>query len=309
MSEHNGVSNQDGILVTKILQVQNKRYYFDVKEHEYGRFLKLAETAQNGRKSRLVFPMYLVPEVENCMKKFREKLASMPEFEDNRQAGGDRNESSEAATEIMSDLVERGRRRYYFNLKENSRGRYLRVKALGDIPQNSRQNRRFRRRSRESGDGNVPRAIILPAVGIDAFHDQLAGLWKEFPVNVETDKVALSDKNADNEEDNGLPKSARLTSREFRKVLFLDAGENSRGVYCRVTEQQSSFRDSITIPREHFAKVGEWFLNAATQCPEKVDEVELATKVEKLAIDENLQNPEKIENAGSRRRAQASESD
>ena len=44
-------NNEDsGILATKILQVAQKRYYLDVKENAYGRFLKIAETAQNGRK-------------------------------------------------------------------------------------------------------------------------------------------------------------------------------------------------------------------------------------------------------------------
>lgn len=73
-------SDKAGILSTEILNVQNKRYYFDVKEHEYGRFLKLAETAQSGRKSRLVIPMYLVPEVEKVLIDFEQQLEQLPEF-------------------------------------------------------------------------------------------------------------------------------------------------------------------------------------------------------------------------------------
>merc|ERR1712066_222100 len=79
---NNNNSHSSGILATEVLNVQNKRYYFDVKEHEYGRFLKLAETAQSGRKSRLVIPMYLVPEVEQVLIDFDEELKKMPEFQE-----------------------------------------------------------------------------------------------------------------------------------------------------------------------------------------------------------------------------------
>ena len=45
-----GNNDDSGILATKILQIAQKRYYLDVKENTYGCFLKIAETAQNGRK-------------------------------------------------------------------------------------------------------------------------------------------------------------------------------------------------------------------------------------------------------------------
>lgn len=306
---NNNNSHSSGILATEVLNVQNKRYYFDVKEHEYGRFLKLAETAQSGRKSRLVIPMYLVPEVEQVLIDFDEELKRMPEFQEKQRVkhqengGGDgahvmveksdsdeggkrnnrnrrskrggkgRHESTEAAIDIKDSLVEKGRRKYYFNLKENTRGRYLRLKAIGDIPSttrrrgfNTRNGRNGKNGGRNSSGGNdVPRAIILPAQGLSEFRDIVSKLLKEFKVDAENDQVALADKNIElnGTANDKLPASQRFSSRSFRKVIFLDAGENSRGFFARMTELQSSYRESVTVPSRHFKEIGEWFLEAA----------------------------------------------
>jgi len=331
-------SDKAGILSTEILNVQNKRYYFDVKEHEYGRFLKLAETAQSGRKSRLVIPMYLVPEVEKVLIEFEQQLEQLPEFNpknliqnlkqengggdgphvelkrdsdvsddqqdgnkkfNNRrmQRGGGRRggrgrndrrggaEDTEAAVDIKDAIVEKGRRRYYFNLKENNRGRYLRLKAIGDIPssmaggrrggrrggfngrnQNGRNNDRNNDRNHSGGNNfEAPRAIILPASGVAEFRQIVSKLLKEYKVDEEHDQVALADKNIElnGTANDKLPASQRFSSKSFRKVIFLDAGENSRGFFARMTELQSSYRESVTVPSRHFKEIGEWFLHAA----------------------------------------------
>lgn len=319
MANENGKeSNKAGILCTEILNVQNKRYYFDVKEHEYGRFLKLAETAQSGRKSRLVIPMYLVPEVEKVLTAFEQELISLPDFVKNapnspphpsaqkeengsgdapvaneKENSGEVSEESggkqqhrrqrrrgvkgakragdietEAAVDLKDDLIERGRRRYYFNLKENNRGRYLRLKAIGDIPSAmAGRGRRggYNNRNGRKNSGDAPRAIILPGSGLVEFREILTKLIKEYSLDAETDQVAQADKNIEinGTANDNLPASQRFSSKSFRKVIFLDAGENSRGYFARMTELQSSYRECVTIPSRHFKAMGEWFLEAA----------------------------------------------
>lgn len=304
-------ASRDGIICTKILQVQNKRYYFDVKEHDYGRFLKLAETAQSGRKSRLVIPMYVVPEIERVVAAFAKKLEELPNFEKRDMGGmGDHtgdNSKTEPAVEYLSDLIERGRRRYYFNLKENTRGRYLRLKAIGDIPQNlpgrSRRGSRVVSNGRPIGRGRrntsteedrQPRAIILPAVGVEPFREILAKLWKEYSVNVDDDQVALADKNIESKgtANEKLPQSGRFASQQFRKVIFVDGGENSRGTFARVTEQQNSYRESITVPSVHFQAMGEWFLKAAELLTE---EEKLNNRMNHLSVEGSFEDGQHID--------------
>lgn len=294
-SEDQKVNNQSGILLTKVLNIQNKRYYFDCKEHDHGRFLKLAETAQSGRKSRLVIPMYIVPEVEKIMADMNAHLEGLSEFVrkgndeanhsddsgrrhqgggDGRRRGGRRHErpETEAAADLKADKIVYGRRHYYFNLKENTRGRYLRLKAIGDIPStvgNRRRGGPRGMRGRNMNNDQQARAVIIPAAGINDFRAELTAIVKQFAVDPATDRVALADKNiaqtgAANDK---LPASQRFSSKSFRKVLFIDAGENSRGTYARLTECQGHNRDAVTIPSRHFKQLGEWFMQAAEECP------------------------------------------
>lgn len=57
-------------MATRVLQIQAKRFYVDVKENRRGRFIKLAEVAAGRRKNRILLPMSIVAE-------FRDKLAEL----------------------------------------------------------------------------------------------------------------------------------------------------------------------------------------------------------------------------------------
>lgn len=186
---------------------------------------------------------------------------------------------SVAAIEYFGEIIERGKRRYYFNLKENTRGRYLRIKATGDIPKT------FPGVRKRLNVGEVSRAIVLPVIGIDSFQQKLQELNASHGVDAATDKVALADQViAENgRESDRLLKSMRITSKKFKKVVFIDAGKNGRGSFARITEQVRSNRESTTIPAANFKEVGEWFLKAAELIPE---EEKLEIQMEKLKIEE-----------------------
>merc|ERR1712127_150422 len=130
----------------------------------------------------------------------------------------------------------RGQRRYFLDLKENVRGRYLRVRAPGqtnDMPQ---------------------QVIVVPASGMIEFRDTLTGLIENFGV----------DEEGANEEEANLPESATIGSRRS-KVFYMDVGKNPRGAYVRMTEQSANYRQSITVPDRHFRAIGEWYIAAAEQ--------------------------------------------
>jgi hypothetical protein len=170
-----------------------------------------------------------------------------------------------AATEHHHEIVESGKRRYYFNLKENNRGRYLRVKAIGDIPQTFPGNRR------KVKPTDAVRAIILPAVGIERFRDMIRKLNSNHGVDKTTDKAAIIDAEITEKgrESDRLVPSKRFICKEFKKVLYIDSGTNSRGTFCRITEQQRSHRETITIPSEFLTDFAKWLLEANEKLPEE----------------------------------------
>lgn len=101
-------------------------------------------------------------------------------------------------------------RRYYLDLKENSRGRFLRVSQV------------------ISRDG--PRSqIAIPAQGMIEFRDSLTDLLEEF---------GADDGNRDEDKSSGfkgeLPEGRHI--RIDNKKFYFDVGQNNLGVYMRISE-------------------------------------------------------------------------
>ena len=67
-------------LDTRVVQIQAKRFYVDVKENRRGRFIKLAEVSTGHRKSRIIVPMSIAPEFRDRLTEFNEKNNQIGEF-------------------------------------------------------------------------------------------------------------------------------------------------------------------------------------------------------------------------------------
>jgi len=225
-------------LESKTVLIQNKRFYLDVKENQRGKFLKIAEVTPGGHKNRVTMGLEVLPEFRDHMSDFIDYYACLGPRKDDEGAAGD-GEDYKNMKPLKSAKMMRGQRRYFLDLKENSRGRYLRVRAPGqnysDIPQQQ---------------------IVLPASGMIEFRDTLTGLIDQFDISSYVPEK-------DNRTDVDLPDSAAIGNRRT-KMFYMDVDKNARGIYVRMTEQSQNYRASITVPEEQFRAIGEWFLNAAS---------------------------------------------
>ncbi|EJW83656.1 transcriptional activator protein Pur-alpha [Wuchereria bancrofti] len=209
-------------LASKMLQVQSKRFYVDVKQNNRGRFIKLAEVSSRkldqqvglgGRKSRLILSM-------NAAVAFRDHLDKFVKFFDGL-ASGDEPIVSENG-QLKSEIIVHESRRYYLSLKENQRGRYLRVSQ------------------RVSRSSSGPRLqIALPAPGMTQLRDALNELIDKYAEGY----LNESDTNVELPE----PKHVRA---ENNKIFYFDVGHNERGTFVRISEvkQISGSRSSIAVP-------------------------------------------------------------
>lgn len=231
MADNNN-RNDPQELESKTILIQNKRFYLDVKENNRGRFLKIAEVTPGGHKNRVTMAMHILPEFRDLLSDFIDHYASLGPS--TVEADQDAGEDVANRRPLKTARIMRGQRRYFLDLKENVRGRYLRVRAPGqtnDMPQ---------------------QVIVVPASGMIEFRDTLTGLIENYGV----------DEEEVNEEEENLPQSATIGSRRS-KVFYMDVGKNPRGTYVRMTEQSANYRQSITVPDRHFRAIGEWYLNAA----------------------------------------------
>lgn len=137
-----------------MLQIQSKRFYLDVKQNRRGRFIKVAEVrlccssdlslclcvlknrelfikesflfpwlqiGADGRRSQIFLALSTAAEFRDHLSTFSEYYSSLgPPNPENVPEDG----------KLKSEMMIKDNRRYYLDLKENSRGRFLRVSSL-----------------------------------------------------------------------------------------------------------------------------------------------------------------------------------
>ncbi|XP_050678424.1 transcriptional activator protein Pur-alpha isoform X2 [Leptidea sinapis] len=202
-----GQQSQEQELATKMLQIQSKRFYLDVKQNRRGRFIKVAEIGADGRRSQIFLAMSTAAEFRDHLSCFSDYYSSLgPPNPDNVPDDG----------KLKSEMMLKDNRRYYLDLKENSRGRFLRV-------------------SQTITRGGPRSQIALPAQGMIEFRDALTDLLDDFGID-------------DGGYKGDLPEGRHL--RVDNKNFYFDVGQNNRGVYLKVSEVKSNFRTAITVPEK-----------------------------------------------------------
>jgi transcriptional activator protein Pur-alpha len=224
-------------LATRQVQIQSKRFYIDVKENKRGRFIKLAEVGVGGRKSRIIMSFPVADEFKTRLGEFSEIHSNMG------PSHGTETNNRENDGLLKSETINKDRKRYYLDLKENQRGRFLRVSMVMS---------------------RGPRAqIAIPAQGLIQFKDQLVELL---------DQYATAETAASNENDKTQPldTSESKSLKGENKTFYFDSGSNNRGSFLRITEVRQRYRRSITVPDKLF----EQFKNMIGEFSDKMKEGE-----------------------------------
>jgi len=219
-------------LASKMVYIQNKRFYLDVKQNLRGKFIKIAEVTPGGNKNRLTLSMSIAHEFRNVLGDFIEHYATLGPTNPDAPA-------EDRRASLKTERITRENKRYFLDLKENQRGRFLRV----------RQQQAFNMFHQDGRPINPPQ-IALPAQGMVEFRDALTGLIDEF--------------GQDAADQPDLPPSHVIGSRRS-KQFFMDVGQNQRGVFLRVTEQTRYYRSAITIPERFWDEFIEYFKSTSEQ--------------------------------------------
>lgn len=220
-------------LATKMLQIQSKRFYLDVKQNRRGRFIKVAEIGADGRRSQIFLALSTAAEFRDHLSTFSDFYASLgPPNPENVPEDG----------KLKSEMMIKDNRRYYLDLKENSRGRFLRV-------------------SQTITRGGPRSQIAIPAQGMIEFRDALTDLLEEFG----TDDGGFKGE---------LPEGRHM--RVENKNFYFDIGQNNRGIYMRISEVKTNFRTAITVPEKSWARFRDIFADYCEKMKEGGEKVSVA---------------------------------
>ncbi|XP_007238207.2 purine-rich element binding protein Ba [Astyanax mexicanus] len=248
-------------LASKRLDIQNKRFYLDVKQNSKGRFIKIAEVGAGGSKSRLTLSMSVAAEFRDYLGDFIEHYAQLGPSTAEQIAQSSGGEDGGPRRALKSEFLVRENRKYYLDLKENQRGRFLRIR------QTVNRGPGFG----VGGGGGVPgggvqsgQTIALPAQGLIEFRDALAKLIDDY--GGEDDELVGGGGCGGGGGYGELPEGTSITVDSKR--FFFDVGSNKYGVFLRVSEVKPSYRNSITIPFKAWSKFGGAFCRYAEEMKE-----------------------------------------
>ncbi|KFV63886.1 Purine-rich element-binding protein gamma, partial [Dryobates pubescens] len=238
-------------LASKRVDIQKKRFYLDVKQSSRGRFLKIAEVwigrgrQDNIRKSKLTLSLSVAAELKDCLGDFIEHYAHLGlksghghrhEHSGRSPGGGSRSRRPRPPC--------RDNRKYYLDLKENQRGRFLRI-----------------RQTMSRGPGMMgyfghslgqEQTIVLPAQGMIEFRDALVQLIEEYG------EGDIEDRRGAGDEPPELPEGTSF--RVDNKRFYFDVGSNRYGIFLKVSEVRPPYRNTITVPYKAWTRFGENFI-------------------------------------------------
>ncbi|XP_065261684.1 purine-rich element-binding protein gamma [Emys orbicularis] len=259
-------------LASKRVDIQKKRFYLDVKQSSRGRFLKIAEVwigrgrQENIRKSKLTLSLSVAAELKDYLGDFIEHYAhlglkgsqshrhehSNGKDQDLRRRQQHHLPSPPASVEseehphsvLKTEYIERDNRKYYLDLKENQRGRFLRIRQtmirgpgmIGYFGHNLGQEQ----------------TIVLPAQGMIEFRDALVQLIEEYG------EGDIEERRGGGDEPLELPEGTSF--RVDNKRFYFDVGSNRYGIFLKVSEVRPPYRNTITVPYKAWTRFGENFI-------------------------------------------------
>nr|XP_033771765.1 purine-rich element-binding protein gamma [Geotrypetes seraphini]XP_033771774.1 purine-rich element-binding protein gamma [Geotrypetes seraphini]XP_033771782.1 purine-rich element-binding protein gamma [Geotrypetes seraphini]XP_033771790.1 purine-rich element-binding protein gamma [Geotrypetes seraphini] len=264
-------------LASKRVDIQRKRFYLDVKQSARGRFLKIAEVwlgrgrQDSGvRKSKLTLSLAVAAQLRDRLGDFIEHYARLGLRGAGSSSGQEANRRLQrpprqppsppgsAASEepgpsvLKTESIERENRKYYLDLKENQRGRFLRI-----------------RQTVSRGPGLMgyfghglgqEQTIVLPAQGMIEFRDALVQLIEDYGEgDMEERRAGVAGGGASiGEEPPELPEGSSF--RVDNKRFYFDVGSNRYGVFLKVSEVRPPYRNTITVPYKVWTRFGDNFL-------------------------------------------------
>uniref|UniRef100_A0A674MER6 Purine rich element binding protein G n=1 Tax=Takifugu rubripes TaxID=31033 RepID=A0A674MER6_TAKRU len=224
-------------LASKRVDIQKKRFYLDVKQSVRGRFLKIAEVwigrgrYDSIRKSKLTLSMSMAPALRYCLGDFIDYYPRTMLSPTCSAASDDHSHRV-----LKSEFIERDNRKYFLDLKENQRGRFLRIRQTVNKGHGTMG---------YYGQG-IEQTIVLPAQGLIEFRDALSQLIEDYAV-------------ARNHDDHpALPEAASF--RVDNKRFYFDVGSNRYGIFLKISEVRQPYRNTITVPLKAWARFGENFI-------------------------------------------------
>ncbi len=215
-------------LASRMIQMEMKRYYVDVLRTRSGKIvLRIVEADIDGHKERMTFNLCAAAVLCDHLTDFSNCYARLYPVDPEHLAEGGY---------LRCKTMDAGKRRYYLDLKENGKGRFLRISQRID-----KQQRTY---------------IFIPAQGLIEFRNVLLEMLDEFG------------RGAKPEGQQELPADQSIRGKD--EMIHFNARSNRRGVFLRLTEvrHDDQYCASIAIPEKFWPECRDMFADLCERMEE-----------------------------------------
>merc|ERR1712141_595379 len=186
-----------------------------VQESKRGRFIKIAEISADGRKNQILMTFSTAALFSQNMIKFIEFYGDLSKLDpDNLNKG-----------ELKSEVMYKDDKKYHMDLKENARGRFLKVSETN-------AHSRFH--------------VFIPADGMREFKQNIGELIEGFDTG-----AAYEGGDSSPSQTEGQSKHVRVENKSF----YFDMKSNHQGKYLSISEVRGNYRNSILVPESGWRNV------------------------------------------------------
>jgi len=187
-------------MASRSLVLEGKKFYLDVQENQRGRFIKIAEISPEGRKNQILMTFSTAAQFSQNLGQFIDVYRNLKELDPDNLCQG----------ELKSEVMFKDDKKYHMDLKENARGRFLKVS--------------------ETTPGYSRFQVFIPADGMEEFQNNLGELIDEY-----------DDGEAEEET---FPAHLRIENKNF----YFNIKSNQQGRYMSISEVKGNFRNSLLVP-------------------------------------------------------------
>jgi len=210
-----GGSQGQGDLASRTITLEGKRFYLDVKENQRGRFIKIAEMSADGRKNQIMMTFSTAGQFHQNLTKFMEFYRGLGEVDSYNLKQG----------ELKTEVMYKDDKKYHMDLKENARGRFLKVSETN-------AHSRFH--------------VFIPADGMREFKQNIGELIEGFDTG-----AAYEGGDSSPSQTEGQSKHVRVENKSF----YFDMKSNHQGKYLSISEVRGNYRNSILVPESGWRNV------------------------------------------------------
>jgi len=220
LNESGGQAPSEESLAESIVQVQNKRFFIDLKSNLRGKFLKITEVVEGGNRNKIIIPGPGIVRFYEAIHTFVGK--------NSRSGSVGKPGADGKSVTVHSDMMPIDGKTFYLDLLENSRGRVMKVSQI-------------------ASDQRV--TIMLPAMGLEGFANALASVLKEGgELVMGSGPVAAGSEAPGKPGEGNVELASKLVPIEGKR-FFVDLKENEIGRFVQIAEvDQSGKRTKMSIP-------------------------------------------------------------